>query len=209
MHETTHEHICEQWYVLHCRIGWERHAAAALTQSLQLTIYLPELYLRQGRHQQVESLFPGYLFVQVDLLACSSRRICAVPGAITLVGYGDSPQPIAPDIISGLRQRLAELNAAGGRLEPRFQPGDRVRLTHGPLRDLEAVFLFSLHSTDRARVLIEFLGQLREADVACSLLEPASPLSDPPRRNERRTRGRGRVMAGSSKQVADSRQQVS
>jgi hypothetical protein len=55
---------------------------------------------------------------------------------------------------------------------------------------LEAVFLGPMRASERVRVLIEFLGQLREAELDVSALEKSQP--DARGKRQRRTRGRGR-----------------
>jgi hypothetical protein len=98
------------------------------------------------------------------------------------------------------------LNAQGGLPKYMFHPGDAARLKGGPLRGLEAVFVRSMKSSTRARVLIDFLGQLSEADVEMDELEPVGVGAEVEpgglqqvgakvaRARERRTRGKGRAI---------------
>jgi hypothetical protein len=59
---------------------------------------------------------------------------------------------------------------------------------------LEAVFLGPMTPSQRVRVLLDFLGTQREAEVALDSIERVAP---PPQRG-RRTRGKGRQIRSHS-----------
>ena len=181
-----------QWYAVHCKPMKERHAVIALEYLLGLTTYLPEIRRRTKSPSQYIPFFPRYLFVLADLDKVSISRINAVPGVLRLVAFDETPLPIANSVIEALQESVNRLNASGGLRLHDFQAGEVTRLKSGPLQGLEATFLCHLDPSDRVRVLIEFLGSLRETEVNVHILEPTS--SQPPRRQERRTRGKGRVI---------------
>lgn len=180
--------IIQQWYVVHCEPLKERWAATVLHERLGLAIYLPEIRRRFRGQVRYAPLFPRYLFVQVDLQQVAPSTINTTPGVVRLVSFDNMPVPIPASVIDALRERVDSLNSAGGLPQHNFRPGDTVRFTSGSLRGLEAVFVGPMRPSERVRVLIEFLGSLREAEVAVDLLEPAAPAV----KRERRTRGKGR-----------------
>lgn len=180
----------QQWYVIHCEPLKERWAASVLRERLGLTAYLPEIRRRFRGQVRYAPLFPRYLFVQLDLQQVALSKINTTPGVVRLVSFDDMPVPIPASVIDALRERVDSLNSAGGLPQHNFHPGDTVRFTSGSLRGLEAVFVGPMRPSERVRVLIEFLGSLREAEVAVDLLEPAAPAAVAKR--ERRTRGKGR-----------------
>jgi transcription antitermination factor NusG len=94
-------------------------------------------------------------------------------------------------VIEHFREQLDEIDAHGGLVAHPFHPGDTVRLKAGPFRGLEAAFLGPMKPSARARVLIDFLGGLREADIDIDDLERVHSAPLPPRQ-ERRSRGKGR-----------------
>lgn len=180
------------WYVVHCRPSREQCVATLLNTVLHLEIYVPQVrsYL-QGKVQDAP-LFPGYLFVRCLLSQGILSQICTMPGVLHVVSFGNCPEPVPPDIIITLRQRVDELNRRGGIPNHSFEPGTPVRLKEGPLGGLEAIFLGPTHPSERVRVLIEFLGRLRELELSVDLLEASRSLAAP--RRERYTRGKGRVI---------------
>jgi transcriptional antiterminator RfaH len=173
------------WYVAYCQPFKERIVGSLLARQLDLNVYLPEIIcLRYGReHHSV--FFPRYLFVQVDLDAVPMGKISAVQGILRLISFSNGPQPLPEAVIEELRQRIGRLNEQGGPWAHGLEAGCPVRISRGPLRGLEAVFVGPVPAHDRVRVLIEFLGEQRAAEVSVDDLERGPPRA-------RRTRGRGR-----------------
>ncbi len=191
------EHDPAAWYVVHTKPQKELMAASLLQERLSLEVYLPEVLQQYRGRKQLRPFFPRYLFVQVDLGRITAAAIDAIPGVIHLVAFGDRPQPIRADLVTTIRERIDQFNAEGGLPDYPFHTGDRVRLTGGPLQGLEAVFQGPMRSSQRALVLLEFLGRLHEAEVPMDQLEPVSEPSGHAR--HRTTRGRGRpIHRGSS-----------
>ena len=188
MRQTTILRATRAWYAVHCQPLKERRAAAALHDLLGLTVYLPEVRrLFRGELQQAP-FFPRYLFVRANLHEVSPSAINTTPGVVRLVTIGDTPQPIPARVIAAIQENLDRLDEQGGLPRHNYQPGDTVQLRSGPLRGMEAVFMGPMQPSERARVLVKFLGELREIDIDVGMLEDAKP---EPRR-ERRTRGKGR-----------------
>lgn len=184
-------HTGAPWYAVHCRPMKEWLASASLSSQLGLEVYLPEIKCRLGDHEGLAPFFPRYLFIQADLQVVAKSSINATPGVVKLVSFSETPQPISGSVIEALRERIDRLNEQGGLLQTAFEPGSTVRLRHGPLRGLEAIFVESLEPQDRVRVLIEFLGRQRIAEVPVDALDLVTV---PDRHPPRRTRGRGRAI---------------
>lgn len=177
------------WYVVYTKPLDELMAASLLEERLQLEVYLPEVLQRYRQRMQLRPLFPRYLFVQTDLGQVEMSRINATPGVIQLVMFGDQPLPLKPGVIESIRAEVVEINQEGGLLPTTYRAGARVRLTEGPLRGLEAVFLRHLRASERAVVLLRFLGQENEIEVDLGELEPVAAFKSHRRRG---TRGKGR-----------------
>jgi transcriptional antiterminator RfaH len=182
------------WYAVHCQHAKEAQAAAAIETFLDLNVYLPQVHQRVRGKSQATPFFPGYLFVRADFQIVAPSRLNSMPGVIRLLAFDDQPRSIATAVIDHIRTHVTDINANGGAAAPKFQPGDTVRLKTGPFRGLEAAFLGPLKPSERVRVLIDFLGSLRETDVRADDLERVS--SAPfPARQERRSRGKGRPIS--------------
>jgi transcriptional antiterminator RfaH len=178
------------WYAVHTQPRKEMLVSALLEQELGLPVFLPEVTQKSRGRIRLTPLFPGYLFVQVNLAQTTASTINTTPGVIRMVAFGEAPRPLAPAVIDALRAEVDALNAQGGLPQHPYRPGDPVRFRGGPLEGLHAVFLGPLRPAQRVRVLLTFLGQQQEVTVDVDKLERAA--GSVPARPPRRTRGKGR-----------------
>lgn len=132
-----------------------------------LPSFLPRLdETRRARGRFVTALrplFPGYIFVALDIAAGRWRAVNSTHGISRLVRFGAAPAPVPPGLIAGLMARCD----AVGRLGPAagLAPGDRVRVTGGPF----AGFLASIEAIApdrRVWLLLESMGQQARVAVA-------------------------------------------
>lgn len=187
----------KQWYALHTKPSTERQVAAHLKRR-QIETFLP--LVSEPCRSSVAGLvplFPGYLFVAMDLqTSCSVSWL--VPGAVYLVGYGDQPIPIPDEVIRLIDRQAALLTAQKDR-RARFQPGELVRITEGPFREMVALFDDDCEPQERVHVLLNAMSRSLRLRVSLSALEKAGPQHEPARsRPPRRTRGRGRPIGSHS-----------
>ena len=183
-----------QWYVVHTKPTRELMVGSLLEQQLNLLVYLPEVIETRRNKKRRAPLFPGYVFVQASLSQAPTQTINSVPGVLQLVSFGGVPQALPAGEIEALRRRLDELNDQGGLPTHSFHPGDEVRLKDGPLQGLEAIFLGPMTPSQRVRVLLDFLGTEREAEVELDSIERVAT----PAQRGRRTRGKGRRIRSQS-----------
>jgi transcriptional antiterminator RfaH len=114
-----------------------------------------------GLKVRIESLFPNYLFLCADPERSSLAPVRSTRGAIGLVRFGMEPVRVPDEVIARIRGRI---DAEDGlvRLEsPELAPGQRVRVTEGPLLGWDGVFLAG-EGADRVRLLLQLLGSVRE-----------------------------------------------
>ena len=181
----------EQWVVLYTKSNAERQVARALYER-GVEVFLPTVReLRQRRRREYAPFFPCYLFARVDFEQVSYSTVAWTPGLRRVVAFGDRLAVMPDEAIEMIRQRLAEIEAQGGLPTYGFQPGDEVRIKDGPLRGLHAVFEGPMGPEERVQVLIRFLGQTYQREVAAANLERV-PESERKQKRPRRTRGRGR-----------------
>jgi transcription antitermination factor NusG len=139
-------------------------AAAFLTRA-DLEIYLPMVSVvrEASRSPSLQPFFPGYLFGHLDAERAELGVARRTPGVLYLLGYGDEPWPVPEALIETIQRRL--LPKTSRMIAPSFRPGDRVLITSGPFRGLEAVFDQQLSPSGRVRVLIQVLQRLCRAEL--------------------------------------------
>ena len=151
------------WYVVATRTREEEKARINLERQ-GYSVFLPKLSLKKRRkgHWQVvtESLFPGYLFVALELGEDDPAPIRSTVGCIGLVRFAHVYTPVPRELIESLQAIESETND----VEAPFRPGDKVRFVSGPFAGIEAVFDMA-RGGDRAQVLIEMLGKVQRMAV--------------------------------------------
>ena len=143
----------QTWYVLQTNRNRERLAQLALGQR-GITCYLPRIvqWPAPAVGSPVGPLFPGYLFVHMNL--DDSARVSWTPGVKAFVSFGGGPAAIDARAIEFLRAR----ERADGLIHCEPLPATQeVRIVNGPFRGLTAVVECRLPARERVRVLMQML----------------------------------------------------
>ncbi|MFY0731806.1 transcription/translation regulatory transformer protein RfaH [Pseudomonas sp. NFX15] len=159
------------WYLLQCKPRQDERAQLNLLQQDYVT-FRPQLFserLVRGKRLRVqESLFPGYLFIQL------SREdhwapIRSTRGVSRIVEFNHVPAEVADEVIEHLRARSYQ---SPDDVHPSrsIKPGDMLQIVHGPLAPLEGVFL-SMLGAERVMLLLQFLNRQQHVCVPLSYLE--------------------------------------
>lgn len=160
----------EHWHTLYTKPHREQRVSSFL-ESKGFETYLPVVQVRRRGQEKSVPFFSCYLFVRVG----PSNGLASLrwtPGLRSIVSFGDQPALVDERVISFIKQRLTEIQESG-RTGYQFQPGDRVVVTSGPLRDFEAIFDQKLSSHDRAKILVDSLGRWTRCEVEVDCLKRA------------------------------------
>jgi transcription elongation factor/antiterminator RfaH len=159
-----------RWYALYTKPKKERQVDALLREQ-GIETYLPTARRKVRRRDRPDRIvyFPCYLFARLDLGDTPRSSINWMPGIRHIVSLGEQPAVVADEIVELLRRRLEGIEEAGyGNLKQ----GDRVRITSGPLRDLEAIFDRPVSAADRVRVLLDVMGRMTPVEIDHSEISP-------------------------------------
>lgn len=152
-HPSVSRDMTRAWYLIQCKPRQDERAEEHL-QRQGYTCYRPqhnrERVLRGQRQLVSESLFPGYLFIQLgphdNWAPLRSTR-----GVSRLVAFGKQPLAVSDALVDQLRQRCDGVPS-----EPLLEPGDKVRIGQGPFAELEAIFL-AMDGSERVVLLLNLL----------------------------------------------------
>ena len=114
-----------------------------------------------GLKSRIESLFPNYLFLRADIERDSLAPVRSTRGAIGLVRFGAEPAQVPATVIARIRERIDDADGLVRLDTPDLTPGQKVRVTEGPLLGWDGVFL-AAEGMDRVRLLLNLLGSVRE-----------------------------------------------
>ena len=145
-----------------------------LLLSRGIATYLPTLTERgkdSSRGGRQRPFFSCYLFARLDLSTTALSAINWSPGVNRVVSFGGQPAKVPDEVLQWLQQRLARLDSRSFYRGLPLRPGDRLRVTKGPLKSMEAIFDQRLSSGDRARVFVDILGRLTACQIDLRNLE--------------------------------------
>ena len=117
------------------------------------------------RARKVKPYFPGYLFVKVDLDDIGISTFRWMPHTLGLVSFGGEPAGVPDGLISAIKERVQDINAAGGEVFDGLQHGDKIWIHSGVFSGYEAIFDNRLPGKERVRVLLQLLGDYRNVPV--------------------------------------------
>ena len=156
------------WYALKTHPRREAQVNTVLSQR-GIEVFCPQVPRWQpGRRSAAfraahELLFPGYLFARLDIGTDRWLQARSAPGVSYFLGPPGAPTVLPDDLVDEIRAR-ADAQCSQG-WQPRFSPGDRVSVEHGPLRGMEAVFDGTLSAAGRVRILLQVVGRLVAVDL--------------------------------------------
>ncbi len=162
-----------------CESGWfcvrtkpkSEHIAA---RNLQHFAHLDEVFCpriryekatRRGRVWFVEALFPGYFFARFDL-ASDLRAVNATSGVSGVLRFADLYPQISDTIVSELRREFPEEANEIRIIREEITPGDEIIITEGAMKGMKTTVTRMISGGDRVAVLLDWLGEEREAEVS-------------------------------------------
>ena len=117
-------------------------------------------------------MFPGYLFLHRAMDKASYLDICKARGLVRVLGERWDQLEVVPDAeIKGIQR----VQHAGGQVRPHpyLRVGQRVRITHGPLADVEGIFVRAKPNKGLLVVSIGLLQRAVAVEVDCTLVTAA------------------------------------
>ncbi len=161
-----------RWYVIQCK-GGESFRAAEHLGNQGYELFHPVLDVQKKRGGKLvwisEPLFPHYLFIRLDRVASNWRPIRSTRGVLRIVTFGNRPLPVDDALIETLREQGTEDRESS--VNVYFRAGEKVEITEGPFKDLQAVFA-SHKGEERAIVLLNLLNRQQRLEMPVEHLRP-------------------------------------
>jgi len=133
---------CKAWYVLTNKPRQDAYAEEQLNNQGFIT-YRPLAIRERRRRGKVvkitESLFPRYMFINLDRTNDNWSPVRSTYGVSGFVQFGDLPLSVPDSLIDDLRKSENHFQEKAVDLDS-FHRGDQVVVGNGPLKGLKAVF---------------------------------------------------------------------
>lgn len=154
------------WYAVQTQPKRENLAVEHLKRQ-GFCVWMPlfERIIRHARKSKrvLRPLFPGYLFINLDVETAQWRSINGTIGVNRIVSFGQGPAPVAAQFIAALQHIEANegLVVANGEA---LLPGQDVEILSGPMAGTIAKLL-SLEAGDRVTILMNMLGHFVRGQI--------------------------------------------
>ena len=169
--------MSKSWYVLRSKPRKEEFLLEQLL-SHKIEAYCPRIRVQpvNPRARKIKPYLPGYVFVHLNLEKINLSTLQWMPGATGLVSFGGQPAFVHDSLIQAVRNRVDEINAAGGELLNALKPGDEVSIEAGPFAGYEAIFDTRLSGSERVRVLLKMMSdRYVPTDIAAGQIKRKKP----------------------------------
>lgn len=157
------------WYLVHCKPRQESRAQDNLDNQ-EINSFLPLISIEKiirGKRQRVEeAMFPGYLFVELQVNGELWSKIRSTRGVRDFVKFGGVPAKISYELLEKLK--VIDTTTEFENNTPK--KGEPVRVTSGPFKDLEGVFDMP-DGEQRSIVLLNLLGKETKLEVSNTDIE--------------------------------------
>jgi transcriptional antiterminator RfaH len=162
------------WYLLQCKPRQDERAHLNLLQQNYIIFHpqtMNERVIRGKRQWVLESLFPGYLFIQLSRND-NWAPLRSTRGVSRIVEFNHGPATVAEHVIEHLRMRCVDSSEASAG-EP-LKPGEHLQIVSGPLSPLEGVFIAS-QGAERVMILLQFLNREQSVCVPLNVIQRQQP----------------------------------
>lgn len=166
-----------RWFLVFTKPAAEGRAQSNLERQ-GYRVYYPRLLrpaLYRGRWvDRIVSLFPRYLFVQLDVARQSIAPVRSTTGVASIVRFGHETAIVPNGVVDMLLGR-ADPQSGLHRLSARrpFEPGSRVNVIAGAFEGLDGIFEREA-GEDRAVILLKVLGRHTPVCLRSAFVVPST-----------------------------------
>ncbi len=167
--------MAKKWYVVHTYSSYEQKVKANLERRIIsmnmedkiFKVVIPTediLEIKGGRKNITKKrVFPGYIFVQMDLDEDSWYVVRNTPGVTGFVGSGVKPIALSDEEVSRI---LEKIRTEKPKPKTKFSEGETIKVVSGPLADFTGTVCEVNLDQQKLKVLVSIFG--RETPVELS-----------------------------------------
>jgi len=165
----------QRWYLLLSKPQGELIAAANLERQ-GYRVYYPRVthnvLRRKARREVISSLFPRYLFVQLNASVQSLGPVRSTLGVTAVVRFGVDYAVVPDGLIDDLRGRADPQSGLHRLYTPPFNRGAAVSIVCGALAGVDGIFE-SEDADNRVVVLLNLLGRETRITIPADSVVPS------------------------------------
>lgn len=164
--------IIENWYAIRTKSRHEQKVKSQL-ENKSFKVFLPMMEgwsKRKDRKKKIlKPLFPGYLFIDFELIKSRWLEILKVPGVANILGYTNEPFPVPEEQIASLQAIIkSDLTV---NYYTYLKKGDQVKVVSGPLEGAVGILLDVQEKKKRLVVSVDMLNRAVAVEVEGDVVE--------------------------------------
>jgi transcriptional antiterminator RfaH len=160
----------QHWFVVNTKPKNEERAFTNLT-SAGYGVLSPKIRLRKyketGFIEQVEPLFPSYIFVKFDPVE-DYYMIKYARGVRKIVSFAGKIVPLQDELIEFISHRLTDGVAQVEK--KKFRKGEKVFIKEGPFKGLAGIFEREFEGEERVMILLEGINYYAKMVIDSDLI---------------------------------------
>jgi transcription termination/antitermination protein NusG len=172
-----------RWYVVHAYSNFEHRVAETLQERVKRAglehkfgeVLVPTeevVEMRDGQKRKSDrKFFPGYVLVRMEMDEDTWHLVKEVPKVLGFIGgTPEKPAAITDKEAMSILRRVEE---GVDKPKPKvlFEPGEVVRVVHGPFNDFNGVVESVNYEKSRLQVAVQILGRSTPVELEFSQVE--------------------------------------
>ena len=175
--------MAKKWYAVHTYSGFENKVKKSLEERVrqedlqesfgEILIPMEQVVemVKGEKKTSKRKFFPGYVLVQMEMDEDTWHLVKEVPKVLGFIGgTPDKPAPITDKEANNILRRVEE-GAEKPKPKVLFEPGQVVRVTHGPFNDFNGVVESVNYEKNRVQVAVQILGRSTPVELDFSQVE--------------------------------------
>ena len=159
-----------QWYLVYTKAREEQRAKKNI-ENQGFEIFLPMVSyekVNQSKSILLETIFPRYLFIKIDVERDNWNHIKSTRGVSHLVVFGQRLAAVPHQVVAFLKTKVDDNDIVRQKITRQdFQKGDKIVIKKGLLEGKDATFL-AKKSQERVKILLGLVNQLITAEIPAS-----------------------------------------
>ncbi|MDB2332729.1 transcriptional activator RfaH [Amylibacter sp.] len=163
--------MSKKWFILQFKPNSHKQAVRNLNQQ-GFETFLPLDDTASSKKSRFASdtkpLFPGYMFIRIDIENTSWNKINNTYGVSRLITFNSVLKSVPPDFIINLMERCDE----SGKLihTKKFKKSDQVKIINGPFINFAAI-VEKLDTEQRISALINLMGRKTKIQIHSKIIQ--------------------------------------
>ncbi|RIJ20478.1 transcriptional activator RfaH [Henriciella barbarensis] len=153
------------WFAVQTQAAKEQLAVSHLNRQGFETL-LPQLWRSVRRSRKsvnvLKPMFPGYVFVKIDMQRMRWRAIDSTVGVSKLIRFGEKPAALPEDLIQNLQTSIGDDGAVT--FDHNLREGDQIRVMSGAFSDWLGRVI-EMADADRVKVLFGMMTRQVEVTL--------------------------------------------